>query len=203
MIPTFARQGLERKTRRKWKTWQRVLAGTLLAAALFGGYLGALQLTGNFHAVVPGELYRSNQPSPARIARYQAEYGIKTIINLRGPNPNQTWYRDEIAASRRLGIAEVDFRMSARHELPRDKAVKLIAIMRKAERPILIHCKSGADRSGLAAALYLAATGRGEEAAEGQMSVRYGHLGIPYLSATYAMQTSFERLEPLFGFPGP
>jgi protein tyrosine/serine phosphatase len=189
--------------RKRWKRWHLALAGVLFPVILTGAYLGFLRVSGNFHPVVAGEIYRSGQPSPARIARYKAGYGIKSIINLRGSNPRRSWYRDEIAASRRLGIAHYDFRMSARHDLTRQKALRLIALMEKAEKPVLIHCMSGADRSGLATVLYLAATGRGEEEAEGQISLLlYGHLGIPYLSATYAMRATFEHLEPWFGYHG-
>jgi protein tyrosine/serine phosphatase len=44
------------------------------------------------------------------------------------------------------------------------------------ERPALLHCKSGADRSGFAAALYLMlAEGRPVTQARRQLSLRYGH----------------------------
>jgi len=55
---------------------------TLLAAG--GAYLAMLQLTGNFHTVIAGELYRSAQPSAADIAEYKQKAGIRTIVNLRG-----------------------------------------------------------------------------------------------------------------------
>ena len=168
----------------------------------YGAYAGVLQITGNFHEVVAGELYRSAQPTTAQITRYKDRYGIKTIINLRGRNARREWYREEIAVSRKLGITHVDFRMSAHKILSRDRAVELISILKSAKKPILIHCKGGADRSGLVSALYLAATGRGEEEAEAQISLLYGHVGIPFLVRSYAMYDTFERLEPWFGFKG-
>ncbi|MNL27860.1 hypothetical protein D3C87_1494800 [compost metagenome] len=86
--------------------------------------------------------------------------------------------------------------MSARHELDMTKVNQLVAIMRDAPKPILIHCKSGADRTGLATALYLGRVAYlGEKAAESQLSVRYGHIGIPYLSETYAMDQTWENVE--------
>ncbi|TMV55174.1 protein tyrosine phosphatase, partial [Thioclava sp. BHET1] len=39
----------------------------------------------NFYKVADG-VYRSNQPSPARLRRY-ADFGIKTVLNLRGSKP--------------------------------------------------------------------------------------------------------------------
>ncbi len=56
--------------------------------------------TTNFHPVVAGEVYRSSQPSPAVIAQLQKQYGIKTIINLRGDNSGRSWYDKEVAQAR-------------------------------------------------------------------------------------------------------
>jgi protein tyrosine/serine phosphatase len=180
----------------------RTIGGVVLVLALsVGGYLGALQLTGNFHSVVANELYRSAQPTATDIAHYQKAHGVKTIINLRGENRGSPWCDAEIAEAKQLGIIHVDFRMSARRELTRAEAADLIGMLKRAEKPILIHCKAGADRSGLAAALYVAAVAKlGEAAAEGRISIRYGHISLP-LSAAYAMDRTFEALEPWLGFP--
>ena len=76
------------------------------------------------------------------------------------------------------------------------KAKQLVALLAKAEKPILIHCKSGADRSGLAAALYLAAVKKeSQEEAGRQISFWYGHLSLPLLP-DYAMDDSFAKLAP-------
>ena len=75
---------------------------------------------------------------------------------------------------------------------------QLVAIMRDAPKPILIHCKAGADRTGLATALYLSRVALlSEKEAESQLSIRYGHVGIPYLSATYAMDRTWENAEDM------
>ncbi|MDO5706646.1 MAG: hypothetical protein Q4G49_16470 [Paracoccus sp. (in: a-proteobacteria)] len=66
----------------------------------------------------------------------------------------------------------------------------------------MIHCKSGADRTGLAAALYVAGIAKGGEfAAEWQLSPRYGHIGIPWLSRAWPMDLTWEAMEPALGFP--
>ena len=186
--------------RRQRAAW--AIGGILLAVALSaGGHLEALQLTGNYHTVVAGQLYRSAQPASADLSRYAMAHGIKTIVNLRGENRGSSWYDAEIAESKQLGISHVDFRMSARRDLTRAEAAELIAILERAEKPVLVHCKAGADRSGLAAALYVAAVAkRGEAAAEDQLSIRYGHISLP-VSAAYAMDRTFEILEPWLGFP--
>lgn len=180
------------------------LAGLCLVigAGFMGGYLYTLQYKGNIHTILDGQAYRSNQPDPVRIASLQKLYGIRTIINLRGPEPGSKWYDEEIAAAKTLGIRHADFEMSASRQLSPAETRQLIALMANAEKPVLIHCKSGSDRTGLAAALYVAAIAKGgENKAERQMSIAYGHFGFP-LSPTYAMERSFEAIEAELGYTG-
>jgi len=180
-----------------------VLSSFMSVALGFAGlYLGILHLGDNFHAVVPGELYRSAQPTPELIADYQKSYGIKTIINLRGENVGSPWYDAELAQAGRLSIDLVNFRMSAKREFTEERLTELVEILRKVQKPVLVHCMSGADRSGLVSALYVAAVAKlGEEAAESQISFRYGHIPL-WFSPAYAMTRSFEALEPALGFHG-
>lgn len=184
------------------RSWLRLAALFVLGAAVaVGAYAGMLQLNGNFHTVIVGDVYRSAQPSAAAITRYNTEFGIRPIVNLRGPNAGRPWYDQEVSAARQLGIAHVDFRMSASRELSQARAAELVQLLRSADKPILIHCRGGADRTSLAAALYIAGVAHGgEEAAEGEISIRFGHLGIPLLSSAYAMDRSWENLEHWLGF---
>lgn len=146
-------------------------------------------------------MYRSNQPTPARLQVYEKAHGIRSVINLRGYSEGDDWCEQEITASKALHITHYDFPMSDREELSADRAKQLVALMEKAEKPMLIHCKAGADRTGLASALYLAkVTGSGEREAEAQISIRYGHISLP-LSPSYAMDRTFEELEQWLGFP--
>jgi protein tyrosine/serine phosphatase len=186
----------------KWRLWKIAGLGVGGIAVAFGCYLGALQLTGNFHEVLPGELYRSAQPTAADIAAYGREHGIKTIVNLRGANKG-AWYNQEVAASKEAGIEHIDFKMSASHELTLDQTYQLIALLRDAPKPILIHCQAGADRTGLVSLIYLQQiAGIDEDTAEKQLSVRYGHIGIPYLSSAFAMDRNWQKLEKVFGLDG-
>lgn len=167
--------------------------------AIVGGYAFYLKATGNFHAVVAGEVYRSSQPSPQAIAEFSKRYGIKTIISLRGGINSAAW-NAEVEQAKTLGIEHIDFPMSAYKELSPERAKELIQVMKDAPKPLLIHCLSGADRTGLASALYLAAISKtNEKVAEGQMSIFYGHIPLP-ISRAFAMDRTFEKLEPLLGF---
>lgn len=59
----------------------------------------------------------------------------------------------------------------------------------------------GADRTGLAAAPCLAARGQGEAQAEGRISVRHGHVSLPF-AAAWAMDRSRETFEGGLGYAG-
>jgi protein tyrosine/serine phosphatase len=142
----------------------------LLPALLMFGWLwlAAVQIADNFHAVVAGEVYRSALPDASDIGAYARQEGVRTNLNLRGAHPGAAWYDSEIRQAQRLGLAHLDFAMSARREVTPAESEQLIALMRAARKPLLIHCKAGSDRTGLASALYLAAIARkGEAAAEG------------------------------------
>lgn len=181
----------------KMKTMLKTAAVALLApTAALGLYLGFLQFSGNFHAVIPGEFYRSAQPTTDRLETYVNHYGIRTVINLRGANESAAWYRNEVATAKKMGVNHVDFGMSSSSPFDSATADRLIEIMKEAPKPILIHCQAGADRSGIVSAIYSRAiAGKSEDKAERQLSLAFGHVGIPYLSATYAMDESWEKLE--------
>lgn len=167
----------------------------LFVATACCSYLGMLQVTGNFHAVIPGQLYRSAQPSGAQLEDYVRDYGIKTIVNLRGRD-DAKWYQEETDAAQRLGVQHIDFGMSATKILPVDRAMELIDIMRSAPRPILVHCMSGADRTGLFSLIYSReVAGLPEDEAQWQLSFLFGHIGVPYLSGSFAMERSWRDIE--------
>ncbi|TCT37824.1 protein tyrosine/serine phosphatase [Martelella mediterranea] len=183
------------------KIFKKGLTALGIVTVAAGTYLGGLQLTGNFHEVKAGELYRSAQPDAADLKRYINDYGIKTVINLRGAKPGKDWYEAEISESAALAVNHVDFHMSDRTVLSTERSRELIGLMRDAPKPILIHCRSGADRTGLASVMYLQQLGGvGEERAEWQLSPLYGHIGIPVIGP-YAMDQTWENMEKVFGLP--
>ncbi|KXG85960.1 dual specificity protein phosphatase family protein [Agrobacterium bohemicum] len=167
--------------------------------ASVGAHMGINQLTGNFHEVLPGELYRSAQPSGDDVKKYAQDLGIKTIINLRDED-REEWYRDEKNAAQSNGVQLIDFPMSSSKELPQDRAEKLARIMRDAPKPVLIHCEHGANRTGLASAIYVGAVAKkSEQAAEFQLSPYYGHVPIKGVGR-YEMYQSWDDFEETLGF---
>jgi len=129
----------------------------------------------NFATVIPGRLYRCNHPTPGRIRRLTRRYGLTTIVNLRGATGSGSYHlsRDQ---AQKLGVAYHDLSLESRGAPHRDRILRLLDIWRSAPGPVLVHCKSGADRAGLAAGLCLLFEGRSAAEALRQLSWRYGHI---------------------------
>ena len=128
----------------------------------------------NLAEIAPG-VWRSNQPSPKRVARYKA-MGIKSILFLRGFRTNSFQVLEEDACNTH-NIAFLKTELAARKAPKREMLLQLLDIFETIERPFLMHCKSGADRAGLASALYLMhIEGRSVEEASEQLHVRYLHV---------------------------
>lgn len=128
----------------------------------------------NFGEVVPGKVYRSNHPTPARLARAVHRHGITTLINLRG---HRSCGSDALSreAARALGLAHIDMAFESRGAPHRDRILRFHGITRGLIGPTLMHCKSGADRAGLAAGLAVLFEGGTAAQALRQLSWRYGH----------------------------
>jgi protein tyrosine/serine phosphatase len=128
----------------------------------------------NLEEIAPG-VWRSNQPSPKRLRRY-AKMGIKTVINLRGVGAGSP-YLFETEATTALGMTQIDHSLSAKSLFPKETYLGLLDSFDTAERPLVMHCKSGADRAGLASALWLLHKENAPiEIAQKQLSLRYMHL---------------------------
>jgi protein tyrosine phosphatase (PTP) superfamily phosphohydrolase (DUF442 family) len=177
----------------RWLARSLALVALALAmgAVSLAAYCAVIVYEGNFHTVAAGVLYRSAQLDDAELKTVVHRYGIKSILNLRGANAGSPWYDREVAESRALGLVHYDYGLSARRFVTRHQIADILAILRGAPKPLLIHCMSGADRSGLVAALYrYALAGASAEDADRQLSIVYGH--FPYLtSRTGAMDASF------------
>jgi protein tyrosine/serine phosphatase len=157
----------------------------LVVVLSVGGWAGYLMATGNIHTVLPGALFRSAELSRDGFEHVIRHFRINTVINLRGAAPGHRWYEDELEAARATGARHIDLRLSATHILSAAELDEIRIVLARAQRPVLIHCQGGADRSGLVAALYeyWIAHRSAEEAAE-QLSFRYGH--FPWLGSRSA-----------------
>lgn len=128
----------------------------------------------NFYPL-SNDAYRSNQPSPSFVRKLKRKYGIKTIINLRSAD-NSGHYLLEKEACDQEGIKLEVLSMSSK-QLPKTETILAAkALFESAEYPILIHCKSGADRAGLMSVYYQYFVAKEPiEKAVKQLSMKYGH----------------------------
>ena len=121
-------------------------------------------------------MYRANQPSPEHIERYAKDLGLKTIINLRGKSP-KGYYLLEKEACEANGIELVDFQVFSRDTPTRETFVGARDLFNSIAYPALMHCKSGADRAGLASVLYMHfRQGLSIREAKEQLSFKYLHI---------------------------
>jgi hypothetical protein len=138
----------------------------------------ALMAGGNFGVVDPGTVYRSAQPTSS-IEQIIRDRRLASILNLRGGTLANSWYSAEVHAARALHVDFYDFPMSATRRPTRRELLTLIDIFGRCRYPLLIHCKSGSDRTGLATALYLMIVrGVGPREALGSFTLRHAHVPL-------------------------
>jgi protein tyrosine/serine phosphatase len=151
------------------------------------------QAFSNFHWIGPG-MARANQPSPSQLRRY-ADLGVVTVLNLRGAS-ERGHYILEKQACQALGLQLIDFSCSATEPPPKALIFAAQSLFLVLDRPCLMHCKSGSDRTGLMGVLYRHfSQGDPIEIALDQLSHRYLHLRcgkagiIDFFLETYLRQT--------------
>lgn len=128
----------------------------------------------NRHRVV-SRLWRSAQPTPGGLRR-EKRRGIRTVLCVRGGFPFRPWPLEQEACER-LGLDLHKVSIRGREAPFKEDLLALIDLFSSIEYPALVHCKSGADRSGFVAAVYLIAVeGRRADDAMAQLSLRFGHL---------------------------
>lgn len=145
-----------------------------------------------FRTVVASQVFRSSQPSPDHLREWQATYGIQTIINLRGERDADD-YRAERRACAELGLRLIDLEWSA-VRLPGPAALSaLLNALRTSERPILIHCAEGKDRSGVASTIAaMVLGGQDYDTARLQIGSKYRRQ-ISYANGVLALLRGYEQ----------
>jgi protein tyrosine phosphatase (PTP) superfamily phosphohydrolase (DUF442 family) len=158
----------------------------LVALFVFLGHEVSRRLFGwNFHVVVPGRVYRGAQPTPHLVEQLVEEHGVRTIVNLRGCGIPADWYVKETQAVQQLGINQEDICFSALRLPSSQELRRLVEVLDRAEYPIYLHCRRGADRTGMAAAIVML-LGHVESAganvtlaqAHKQLGLWYGHVAV-------------------------
>lgn len=165
MSPPITREEFETPQGRK-RAWR---------ALMFGDHGFLRKVYNNTHEVVRGKLWRTYQPSPADLKRWK-ERGIKTVVNLRGDRPSGFYFLEEDAC-RNLELEFVTFRVYSRDAPSKEILHGACELFQRISYPAIMHCKSGADRVGLMATLFLFFQENVPlDKAMDQLSFRYGHV---------------------------
>jgi protein tyrosine phosphatase (PTP) superfamily phosphohydrolase (DUF442 family) len=124
--------------------------------------------------VIPGEIYRSGQLSASELEDAVERWGVRSVLNLRGAAPGSEWYEAEWEVVKRRGLLHIDLRLSADRPPSRAELAQLVSQLDALEKPLLVHCLGGQDRSGLAEALVILHSGGDLEAARHALRVTFG-----------------------------
>ncbi|MHA1529324.1 MAG: fused DSP-PTPase phosphatase/NAD kinase-like protein [Alphaproteobacteria bacterium] len=128
----------------------------------------------NLHRVADG-VWRSGQPTPGRLRAF-ARRGGRSVVSLRGGRGFGSLPL-ELQACRETGLSFHNLPLRARTLPSRDEIRATARLFETVERPVLLHCQSGADRAGFASALYLMLVeGRPVAEARRQLAPGYGHI---------------------------
>jgi hypothetical protein len=161
-------------------TWRAALRGCLVGAVLAGGLHAVYVFFGpNFHTVLPGQVYRCAQLDGRTLAWFIRRHHVRTVLNLRGCSVPLPWYHAECLTTGQLDVSQEDIGLSA-GRLPPVPAVRhLIDILDNSERPLLIHCSKGIDRTGMVSTMALLLyTDAGLDETRGQLGPLHGHVTL-------------------------
>jgi protein tyrosine phosphatase (PTP) superfamily phosphohydrolase (DUF442 family) len=158
-------------------TYSRFAIYAIVLVALLTGVmlwsLRALIFEENFHAVIPHEIYRSAQPSPVTLERWIQDFGLRSVVNLRGERAGPL-FKDEQAVTKSHGADYYAIALNNCKEPPGAALLQLVDILDTARRPLFLHCALGIERSGLASAVALLLAGEDITEARKQFTLNYG-----------------------------
>jgi protein tyrosine phosphatase (PTP) superfamily phosphohydrolase (DUF442 family) len=121
---------------------------------------------------------RAAQMSSGKLTETLREHGVRTVLNLRGANPDKGWYRAERDATLAAGATQVDVSLSSCIWMSRVQLRTIVEALDEMEYPVLVHCAWGSERTGLVAAIAeLLREGSTLDDARAQFTIR--HLYIP------------------------
>lgn len=151
------------------------LAAGFLGVAIY--YTSIFHFTQNFYEIDKGKFYRSAQLSKYELENFIGKYGIKTVISLRGNPPGLFEEEPEAVTLKRLNVPLHSLALEMDYFPSKEDLNQVLMLLHDAPKPILVHCRSGADRTGMVSALYEMEEMKipKEEALE-QLSPKYLHL---------------------------
>ena len=148
----------------------------------------------NHKEIAPG-VFRSNQPTEYRFRAYHAR-GLRSVLNLRGWDV-YAHYQYEERICQKLGIRLENIKLQARNAPSREGINAVVECLHTLEKPVLFHCKSGADRAGLVSAIYLMVY-EGATVQEAMKQLSFKHVHVDFTATgvlDYFLWAYAERLK--------
>lgn len=136
-------------------------------------------LVPNFYRV-DADLWRANHPGFRRL-RIARDKGIRSVLSLRGARPSAPTLLERRACAR-LGLELGFVQLWTTRLVEAEVLLELIEKLRTMPKPMLVHCKSGADRTGLAVTLYLHGL-KGVPLAEARRALHWRYAHLPWSRA--------------------
>jgi protein tyrosine phosphatase (PTP) superfamily phosphohydrolase (DUF442 family) len=141
-----------------------------------------------------GAVYRSDQMNAGTLEATIRRLGVKTVLNLRGSNPGQSWYDAERSAVIGSGAEQIDIALSSSEWMSRQQASALADVIREAPRPLLIHCYHGSERTALASAMaHLLEENSSVDSAASEFTWKYLYFGLGDGVTTFEQFDSYRR----------
>lgn len=135
-----------------------MLVVAALALAAWAGYRFALRdhiRPRNFGTVTDGHVYRSAALTPAALKRVHTRHGVRTLIDLGGFDRDPAGARVQARTAEALGIRRVVLPLEGDGTgNPNAYVAALRLLADPAAHPVLVHCASGAQRTGACVILY-------------------------------------------------
>ena len=153
---------------------------------------GIFRLSWRSWAELPGKMYRSNQPYPYQIKQDQKKRNIRSIINLRGERHCSSYYLEKNYCENN-NIKIYNYPLTSRDIPTKEKIIGFFKLLDEVNYPCIMHCKSGADRAGLAAALYMIYKNQ-STVKEARKQLTFKHLHIKY-AKTQANESNIQDVK--------
>jgi len=117
----------------------------LMASVLFG------QTSKGLLCRVDDHVYRGRQPGRTDIPKLAAA-GIKTVLDLRGSLDRKSWEKTAVETA---GMRYIRIGLSGLFAPTNSEIDRILAILEDpGNAPVFVHCRRGADRSGMVIACY-------------------------------------------------
>jgi protein tyrosine/serine phosphatase len=191
----------------RWSTLTVCLTAVLLAVVSTGGYelrwalshrTEKLSIGGvdNFGRMNP-HLYRGAQPTSEGFVNLR-ELGVDTVVRL---SLGEEGSAAERAVVESLGMQFVDLPWSSVHLPQTGQVVEFLSLVKEhPERTYFVHCKAGADRTGVFVALYRIVLDRWttDQAVDEMKAFHYRTLFLPHLQTYVEKFPAKLESEPAF-----